>query len=351
MPRTPRALPFATIAAAALGVAAVMGALSAQAADGAAPLKQIANIELPGPPGKRFDYLVVDYDDGWLFSAHMGARQTYAIDLRTSHVINTIIDTPGAEGLEYVPDERKVYTSNAYDNTVGVIDLKTMKVARKIPTESKPDGSTYAAPAHKLYVSDERAKAVAVIDVRTDKMLTTIHFDSETGVPLYDSKANLVYVNLQSRDELAAIDPMTDKVVARYPVQGCKGNHGMALDVAHRRAFLACQGNNRLTVFDLDAHQAITSMPLAWGSDVVQFDPGTGRVYVACSTGAIAVFQEIDPGHFRKLENVSVPWGVHSLAVDARTHRVYAPAERDKGRGVARMLVFEAVIAPVTKKP
>jgi len=89
-----------------------------------------------------------------------------------------------------VPDEGKVYTSNASDNTVGVIDLKTMSVARKIPTEGKPDGSTYATPVHKLYVSDERAKAVAVIDVRTDKILTTLHFDSETGVPLYDPNPN-----------------------------------------------------------------------------------------------------------------------------------------------------------------
>ena len=60
----------------------------------------------------------------------MGARQSYAIDLRTSRVIDTIMDTPGAEGLEYVPDERKL-TYKAYDNTIGVIDLKTMKVVRK----------------------------------------------------------------------------------------------------------------------------------------------------------------------------------------------------------------------------
>jgi YVTN family beta-propeller protein len=224
-----------------------MAAASAtQAADDIPVLKQIGSIDLPGPPGKRFDYLVIDYDDDWLFSAHLAAGQTYVIDLKSNQVLRTITDTPGAEGLEYVPDERKVYTSNAADNTVGVIDLKTMKVARKIPTESKPDGNTYAPSVHKLYVSDERARALAIIDVRSDKVLTTLHFDSETGVPLFDPKANLVYVNLQDRNELAAIDPVSDKVVGRYAVEGCRGNHGMALDVEHHRAFLACQGNSRL---------------------------------------------------------------------------------------------------------
>jgi len=121
-------------------------------------------------------------------------------------------------------------------------------------------------------------------------------------------------VNLQDRNELAVIDPATDKAVARYPIEGCKGNHGMALDVEHQRAFLACQGNDRLTVFDLDTHKAIVSMPLAAGSDVVQFDAGLGRLYVGCSSGAISVFQEDDPDHFRKLADVSVQRRVHSLA-------------------------------------
>jgi hypothetical protein len=60
-------------------------------------------------------------------------------------------------------------------------------------------------------------------------------------VRLYDPTADLVYVNLQDRNELAVIALATDKVVGRYPVVGCKGNHGMALDVAHHRAFVACQ--------------------------------------------------------------------------------------------------------------
>jgi YVTN family beta-propeller protein len=183
-----------TLVLASVGVplAAAATAVTVRGAESAAALRQIASIELPGPPGKRFDYLVIEHDDGWLFSAHLAANQTYVIDLKSNEVLHTIVDTPGVEGIEYVPDERKIYTSNAGDNTVGVVDLKTMKVSRKIPTERKPDGSTYAAPAHKLYVSDERARALAVIDVRDDKVVTTLHFDSETGVPIYDPSSQLV---------------------------------------------------------------------------------------------------------------------------------------------------------------
>src|SRR6266478_2808962 len=220
-------------------------------------LKKVAAFDLPGPPGKRFDYLTIDADDHYLISAHLAAGQTYVIDLGANKVVATIADTPGVEGVEYVPGLHKFYTSNAYDSTIGVVDLKQMKVVKKLKTEAKPDGVTYAAPFHKLYVSDERGRAVTVVDVREDRVVTTLSFDSETGVPQYDPVTRRVYVNLQDRNVLAAIDPRGDTVVARYPVAGCEGNHGMALDVAHHRAFLACEGNLVLTVFDLDTHAAL----------------------------------------------------------------------------------------------
>ena len=109
-------------------------------------LRQVTKFDLPGPGGKRFDYLTIDEDDHYLISAHLAAGRTYVIDLTTNQVVATVADTPGAEGVEYVPELRKFYTSNAHDNTIGVVDLKQMKVIKKLKTESKPDGSTYAAP-------------------------------------------------------------------------------------------------------------------------------------------------------------------------------------------------------------
>jgi YVTN family beta-propeller protein len=306
-------------------------------------LRKVAEFDLPGPPGKRFDYLTIDPDDHYLISAHLGAGQTYIIDLRTNRVVATVKDTPGVEGVEYVPGLRKVYTSNWGDNTIGVVDLRTMKVIKKLPTERKPDGSTYAAPFHKLYVSDERGRAEAIVDVTKDEIVKTLHFESETGMPQYDSVARNVYVNLQDRNLFAVIDPATDEVIGRYPVGRCEGNHGMALDSAHHRAFLSCEGNDLMTVFDLETHAPIAYLPMASGPDVVKFDPGLGRIYVACYSGAISIFQQDTPSRYRKIEDFKVQHAVHSLAVDPETHRVYTPEQEENGKPVARMIVYEAV--------
>jgi len=314
-----------------------------EAQTGAPTLRKIAAFDLPGPAGKRFDYLTIDLGDHYLISAHLAAGQTYVINLHTNEVVATVKDTPGVEGVEYVAELKKFYTSNAGDNTIGVVDMRQMSVVKKLPTERKPDGSAYAAPFQKLYVSDERGRAEGIVDVKKDEIVKTLHFDSETGMPQYDPVAKKVYVNLQDQNIFAVIDPASDEVIARYPVGRCKGNHGMTLDPEHHRAFLSCEENDLMTVFDLDKHEPIAYLPMAAGPDVIKFDAGLGRIYAACYSGAISVFHQDDPNHYRKIEDFKVQHAVHSLSLYPETHRVYAPEQEENGKPVARMTVFEAV--------
>ena len=308
-------------------------------------LKQIATIDLPGPKGQRFDYLTTDDEDQFLLSAHLGPGILYVIDMKTNKVVKAIPGVPGITGLEFVPETRKVYTSDWGEEKIGIVDLHSMAVVKRLATAAKPNGSTYAAPFHKVYVSNTLGKAVAVVDVDKDEIVKTIEFPSETGMPQYDSSARKVYVNLRNTNEIAEINPATDTLLGKYPVDGCQFNHGMAVDSEHHRAFILCSGNRTFTVFGLDTHKSIAHLPMPAGADVVKFDPGLGRIYVACSSGFISVFQAQDADHYRKLEDFAVEKMVHSLAVDSATHRVYAPEQQEHGQPVARMMVYEPVTA------
>src|SRR3954469_17334012 len=99
-------------------------------------LKPAGFIELPGPKGKRFDYLTIDESKHQLFATHLGAGLLYVIDLQSNRVMKTISDLPGIEGVEIAPDVNKVYTSDWFENRIGVIDLESLKLIRKIPTEA-----------------------------------------------------------------------------------------------------------------------------------------------------------------------------------------------------------------------
>jgi|SRR5437660_10613313 len=85
-------------------------------------LKKITAFDLPGPTGKRFDYLTIDEEDHYLISAHLAAGQTYVINVGANKIVAVVTDTPGVEGVEYVPELKNFYTSDAYDDTIGVID-------------------------------------------------------------------------------------------------------------------------------------------------------------------------------------------------------------------------------------
>src|SRR6266478_6044097 len=312
-------------------------------------LKQIATIDLPGPKGQRFDYLTTDDEDQFLLSAHLGPGILYVIDMKTNKVVKAIPGVPGITGLEFVRETRKVYTSDWGEEKIGIVDLHSMTVVKRLATAAKPNGSTYAPPFHKVYVSNTLGKAVAVVDVDKDEIVNNIEFPSETGMPQYDSLTRKVYVNLRSTNEIAEIDPSTDTLLGKYPVDGCQFNHGMAVDSEHHRAFILCSGNRTFTAFALDTHKSIAHLPLPAGADVVKFDASLGRIYVACSSGFISVFQVECGERYRKLEDFAVERMVHSLAVDVTSHRVYTPEQEENGRPVSRMVVYDAVISDRSK--
>ena len=331
-----------------VAVVALIGATLSWSASGQS-LRQVAKFDLPGPKGERFDYLTIDVEDQFLLSAHLGPGILYVIDLRSNKVEKAIPGLPGITGLEYVPGTHKVYTSDWGEEKIGIVDLQAMTVIKRLPTSAKPNGSTYAAPFRKVYISNTLGKALTVVDVDKDEIVKRLAFESETGMPQYDASTRRVYVNLRNSNEVGEIDPATDTIVGRYPVEGCQFNHGMALDPEHHRAFLLCTGNRTLTVFALDTHKSIAHLPIPAVADVVKFDPGLGRIYVACSSGFISVFEAQNANRYRKIEDFPVEKMVHSLAVDLATHRVYTPEQKEHGQAVARMVVYEAVIADRSK--
>src|SRR5215471_19085948 len=95
-------------------------------------LRRVASVDLPGPPGQRFDYLTIDYEDHYLLSAHLGPGILYVIDTRTNRLVKAIPGVPEITGLEYVPGLRKVYTSDRGEAKVGVVALDRMHVVKRI---------------------------------------------------------------------------------------------------------------------------------------------------------------------------------------------------------------------------
>jgi DNA-binding beta-propeller fold protein YncE len=146
----------------------------------------------------------------------------------------------------------------------------------------------------------------------------------EAGNVADDPTSRQMLVDVHSRNELAVIDPATLAVTRRMPLPGCDHDHGLALDPAHRLAFVACDANATLLSVDLDTWQILDIQRVGDDPDVLAYDPTAGRLYVAAESGWLTILDQ----HDRRLtiaDRAHLADNAHVVAVDPATHRSYYP--------------------------
>jgi DNA-binding beta-propeller fold protein YncE len=309
-------------------------ALSAQSAAGPV-LNPVADVPLPGGTG-RFDYQSLDPKSGRLYISHMGAGRLLVFDTRRDSVVASVRGFPGVTGVLAVPAQNRVYASVTGRHELAVLDPTTLKVHARVGGIRFPDGIAYAVQAGKLFVSDEFGRRDVVVDAATGRKLGEVLLGGEAGNTQYDSVSKRIWVAVQTKNQLVSIDPTSNRVIGRYDLPGADHPHGLFLDIAHRLAFVACEANARLLVVDLTTMRVTGEHHVGDDPDVLAFDPGLQRLYVASESGVVTVLKE-DGGKLQLLGAYQAP-AAHSVAVDPVTHRVYLPLKNVAGKPVLRIL-------------
>jgi len=310
---------------------------AATAIAGGLPLRVLADVPLSGGTA-RFDYQSLDSTNGRLYIAHLGADSLVVFDINKQTPIGDVKDLKRVHGVLVVPELHRVYASATGTNELAVIDDQSLNLVARVPAGDYPDGIAYASKVRKLYVSDLHGKTDTVIDAQTNQRLTTIALGGGAGNSQYDSASDRIFVTVDGREELAEIDPKADQVVARYPLTGCKGSHGLLIDSERRLAFAACEDNSKLIVFDLETKKTTATLSVGADPDVLAFDPALRRLYVSAESGVISIFDERDRG-LQKIGEGFFAANAHSVAVDPNTHRVFFPLANVNGKPVLRIAV------------
>ncbi|KUY59329.1 YncE family protein [Burkholderia sp. RF2-non_BP3] len=311
---------------------------------GALPLKHVADIPLPGRP-TRLDYASLDSPRNRLMIAHLGDDEVIAFDTRALRVIARITAVSSVHGVLAVPEVSRIYASATGSDEIVAIDAATLKIVARVPGGHYPDGMAYAADAHKLYVSDEYGKTETVIDVRSNRRVATIPLDGEAGNTQYDPVSRHIFVNVQTRRQLVEIDPATDRIVDRLDLPGAKGNHGLLIEPRSRLAFIACEDNGTLLVFDMRARRVARAFHIGGGPDVLAFDSASNVLYVAGEAGVVSMFG-VGGSDVVKLGEGRLGPNAHVVAVDPATHRSYFPLKDVGGRPALRVMEAERVANP-----
>jgi YVTN family beta-propeller protein len=301
----------------------------------------VRDVPLPGDTS-RFDYVSLDPGSQRLFIAHLGAGTMPVYDIASGAVIGEVQNVPGVHGVLAVPELGRVYASATGSNQVAVIDPQSLSVVGTIPGGEYPDGIAYDPELGKLYVSDESGGTDTVIDTASNHVVATIPLGGEVGNTQFDATAHRVIAAVQTRNQVVSIDPQTDKVTGQYDTPGCDRPHGIQISPDLRFAFVACEGNAKLVVMDLQSMSVTETYDVGSVPDVLAFDAQRRLLYVAAESGPVTAFSETDTG-LKLLAQQDVGPNAHSMAVDPDTGHIYFPLANFNGNPVLREVSLATV--------
>jgi DNA-binding beta-propeller fold protein YncE len=275
-------------------------------------------IKIGGEGG--WDYLTVDSAARRLYVSH--ATHVVVVDIDKNAVVGDIPETPGVHGIALAPELGKGFISNGRGNNITIFDMKTMKATGTVTAEMNPDDICYDRGSQRVFAFNGRSRSATVVDAKSGTVAATIPLPGKPEFSVADGKGH-IYTNIEDTSEIAEIDAAGAKVLKKYPLTGCEGPSGMAMDLKGRRIFSVC-GNRVMAISDPDKGTVIATPAIGAGPDGVVFDPGNGYAMSSNGDGTLTIVQQ-SGGKYDVLENVATERGARTIALDEKTHRVYLP--------------------------
>jgi hypothetical protein len=103
------------------------------------------------------------------------------------------------------------------------------------------------------------------------------------------------------------------------------------MDRAGRRLFVGCR-SNQMVIMSADDGHTLGELPIGSGVDGTAFFNGTA--FASCSDGTLTVIRETTPSKFEVVQTVKTAPRAKTIAVDARTGKIYLPTAEFQGRTI-----------------
>jgi len=283
---------------------------------------------VPMPDILGWDYLAIDPAARRLFLSNNTG--VVILDVDTLQRIGTVPDPPTFRGVGLVHGVAvaaslgRGFISHELPPSVYAFDLKTLAPLGTTATDRGTDAVVYDEFSRRVFTLNGKRPGIhdaTAIDATSGKVLATIPLPGRPEFAVSDGGGHL-YVNIASRGTLARIDTQTLRFDTAWPLAPCKEPGGLAIDVARRRLFAACD-NRIMVMVDADTGQVLAQLPTGDGTDAVAFDPGTGNVFASNGAGTLTIAHEDKGTALRLLATVRTAPGARTLALDPTTHRVF----------------------------
>ena len=244
----------------------------------------VSNYSMYGP---GFDH---PGDDECSPSTGVDLSFVYRIDVAT-HTIDQVI--PVGAVPKYVattPDGRYVLVSNWCTYDLSVIDVATGREVQRVPMGPYPRGIAVSPDSRTAYVAVMGGTEIAVVDLTTFEVG---RFAGVGGGPRHiviSPDGATLYVTLNRDGEIARLDARTGEVTGRVST----GQAPRSMDIAADGQSLYVVNYESSTVSKVTTGDMVEVQELPTGHHPIgiTYDAATGRVWVACYSGEILIYDD-----------------------------------------------------------
>ena len=327
-----------SVVAMVIGLAGALGG----SASAQVPLKLVTRFAMPATVAGRFDHLSVDTRGHRLFVAAETSHAVLVFDLRTGTLVHTIGGIQIPHAVFCREDLNRLYITDGGEGTLKIYDGRTYQLLKTVPLKVDADSVTYDAATHDLYIvngggdAHETFSMVSAVNTTSGEKVAEMKIDGRTLEAMaIERGSDRLYVNNAANNLIDVVDRKTHTLVTTWPVTGCEHNVAMALDASTHRLFTACR-SGAIAVFDTSTGRQLQTFAIGKGVDDLVFDPASRRLYAACGAdgGATFVYREEDPDHYTLVGQVpSGPGGKNEALVPsaARLYITVPPREGTPG--------------------
>ena len=305
----------------------------------AAPLKLEKTIELPDAQG-RIDHMSIDIAGQRLFVSALGNNTVEVVDLKAGKRTHSISGLKEPQGALYIANKNRLFVASDKDGTVKVFDGTSFQLLKTVEYGDDADNLRYDSARERVYVGYGSG---ALGEMDTDgQTIAETKLDAHPESFQLEKGNSHIYVNLPGSRKVAVVDREAHSVVTSWGMGLTLGNYAMALDEADHRLFVVSRAPARLVVMDTATGKVVQKFAAIGDCDDIFFDQTHKRIYATGGEGAISVFEQQDPDHYREMARVPTVKGARTSFFSPDLGRLYV-AVRRQGATPAAIQVFSVV--------
>ena len=275
-------------------------------------------IKIANSAGK-FDFLGVDAAAHRLLAGHEKDGTADFFDLNKNQLIARVKVGPAVE-IAVDPKTGAYFASVQDDKRIAVIDGKSLKEIRSIALPGESDAILFDSKDRRIYITHDNGKELWAVDPDSGKILATIAVPEGPEMMAFEPATNRLFLNSKATSQVVVIDTRTNSVLATWTTAPATAPHGLVLDSAHHRIFIA-GANALLIAMDTQSGRVVAQAPIVEHVDQIAIDRNNRRIFCA-GPGAMTVVQSSDHG-LAALGNAETHATAKNVAVDPKTHDVW----------------------------